>query len=298
MSAAWCATRSPGDPVGAVREAATWGLLAVAVAYLASVVVGSLMPTLTDRPAVYLRLLALAPVLLAMFVATGFYGVRTGRAPRLEQALRFFARFRDDRRLRLLIIAVNLVGIAYGFWYYREQLAKTPVAYWLLVPDSPLALVWATAALVLADRGRRSAAMEGLAIVGNIHIGVWTAFVLLFYERVTWPRLDWFLFWLHLAMAAQALIFVDSLRRSDGRARGLALAAGGGFYGLNTWADYWYTGFGLEGCVGLHPVSIHPLWEPCAGLGTVATATLAIAALTLILAGGLMFARAASPSTG
>jgi len=38
-----------------------------------------------------------------------------------------------------LIVAVNLAGTAFGFWYYRGQFARTPAELWVFVPDSPAA---------------------------------------------------------------------------------------------------------------------------------------------------------------
>lgn len=37
------------------------------------------------------------------------------------------------------IVAINLAGGAFGFWYYRFRFAQTPIVMWPVVPDSPAA---------------------------------------------------------------------------------------------------------------------------------------------------------------
>lgn len=212
------------------------------------------------------------------------------RAGILEGVLAWFAWFAANAWARRVIIAINLGGIAYGFWYYRYQFAVTPWYYWPLVPDSPLAVVWGTLALVLIGANRRSPLLDGLAFVGNVEVGLWTAFVLAYYDRVRLPRLDFYLFWLHLAMVAQALIYVKGLRDGPRRAAWIAVAGSGAWYGINVVMDYWFTGFAFQGCAGLHPISIHSLRDPCAGLDVVGWVTLgltvlavgALAAMTLL----------------
>ena len=35
------------------------------------------------------------------------------------------------------IVVINLLGTAFGFWYYRFQFQRVPAEMWLFVPDSP-----------------------------------------------------------------------------------------------------------------------------------------------------------------
>lgn len=38
-----------------------------------------------------------------------------------------------------LLLAINLFGTVYGYYWYRYQLAETPAKFLLFVPDSPTA---------------------------------------------------------------------------------------------------------------------------------------------------------------
>ncbi|MFQ3295682.1 MAG: putative membrane protein YpjA, partial [Natrialbaceae archaeon] len=62
-------------------------------------------------------------------------------------------------RLAWVVVAINLVGTAFGFWYYGfhplplsdplivDQFAMEPVAMWPLVPDSPAATLFIALAI-------------------------------------------------------------------------------------------------------------------------------------------------------
>jgi len=39
-------------------------------------------------------------------------------------------------RLVWLVVAINIAGTAFGFWYYRAQFAATPAEMWLLSPTA------------------------------------------------------------------------------------------------------------------------------------------------------------------
>lgn len=196
---------------------------------------------------------------------------------------RFFHRFKEDPRWRYAIMAINLGGIAYGFFYYAPQFLGTehpfvqrwfpevarggpveaaPWYLWLFVPDSPLAVLWAQLALLLYTVGRRNDYVDGLAVVANIQVGVWTAYVLTFYwetYRIYTFNLNFILLWLHLGMAAQALIFLHDLRGSGAR----VVAAVGGWMLFNDLLDYAYPWYGTDGCTGLRPYTV-----PCTdGIG-------------------------------
>ena len=136
--------------------------------------------------------------------------------------------FKADARWRAAILLVNLGGIAYGFYYYLDQFAVTPIHLWIFVPDSPLAVLWAQAALVAYHFGKRWAWLDALAFVANVQVGLWTAYVLVQYDAwfETWTfNLNFWLLWLHLGMVALAGVFVHDLRRDARFARGVALVA-------------------------------------------------------------------------
>jgi len=179
-----------------------------------------------------------------------------------------FGYFKKHRWWALLIGVINLVGIVYGFYYYRDQFAGTPWFFWLFVPDSPLAVLWAELALLAYWLKRPSATLEALGYVGNVQVGLWTVYVLLAYAP-SFGTLDFLsggtlslntiLLVGHAGMAALALILLEGLRqrREAGLSRvawvGIAVAIT--YYLVNDALDYFgpdYTGFGC----GLRPLTV------------------------------------------
>jgi uncharacterized membrane protein YpjA len=80
--------------------------------------------------------------------------------------------------LAWVVVGINLVGTAFGFWYYRFQFAAEPVAIWPLVPDSPVATLFIALSLALWKLGRSSEVVNALAFFGCWKLGFWTPFVL------------------------------------------------------------------------------------------------------------------------
>ncbi len=193
----------------------------------------------------------------------------------------FFHVFKAHPMWRRLIILINLGGIAYGFYYYQPQFATTPAHLWPFVPDSPLAVLWATVPLVLYEfNRRRSAMLDSLAFVANVQVGLWTAYILLYYEP--WfgtysLNLNTLLLVLHLAMAVEALIFVHDLRLDFRQGWGRVAAVLTPVFAwvmLNDWLDYFYAGINNRGCAGLRPYTV-----PCVDLGLTAAVTFGISVL-------------------
>ncbi len=199
--------------------------------------------------------------------------------------LEFFHAFKTNAIRRRLIVLVNLAGIAYGFYYYTPQFDVTPIALWLFVPDSPLAVLWATVPLLLYEFGRRrSDTLDAVAVVANVQVGLWTAYVLLYYSdhfQTFDFGLNALLLFAHLGMAVEALIFLRDLRASLSRAwaKSLPVLAGvGAWFLLNDWLDYFYTGINNGGCAGLRPYTV-----PCYDLGVTAAFTITLS-LTIVAA--------------
>lgn len=121
-------------------------------------------------------------------------------------------RWLEDFALRhaWLIVVINLVGTAFGFWYYRFQFAGTPLVMWPWVPDSPLATLFMAASLALWKLDRSSEIVNALAFFGNIKLGGWTAFVLVVFNDAflagTALPMYAFLLTSHLAMVVQAFV--------------------------------------------------------------------------------------------
>ncbi|MFB6302983.1 MAG: DUF1405 domain-containing protein [Haloferacaceae archaeon] len=136
-----------------------------------------------------------------------------------------------------LVVATNLVGTAFGFWYYRFQFAGEPIAIWPLVPDSPTATLFAALAFAAWYVGRPSEYLSVLAFFGCWKLGLWTPFVLATFAdgflAMTALPMYAFLFGSHLAMVVEGFVIH---RFADFRLRAVAVAAA--WYGLNDLVDY------------------------------------------------------------
>ena len=113
-------------------------------------------------------------------------------------------------RLVWLVVAINLAGTAFGFWYYLPQFSRTPPEMWLFVPDSPVATLLIAGAFALWAVGRANDYLTALAFFGNIKLGLWTPWVLVvfadaFLEFTALPMYAFLLF-SHLAMVVQAFV--------------------------------------------------------------------------------------------
>jgi uncharacterized membrane protein YpjA len=156
----------------------------------------------------------------------------------------------EDLALRYawVIVAVNLLGTAFGFWYYgfhplplsdpliTWQFVAEPPAMWPFVPDSPVATLFIAASLALWRLGRNSEIVNALAFFGCLKLGLWTPFVLLaFMEGFSYNSVLMynFLFWSHLAMVAEAFLIY---RYSDFPVGAVLVALV--WYGLNDLVDY------------------------------------------------------------
>lgn len=138
--------------------------------------------------------------------------------------------------LAWLIVAVNLAGTAFGFWFYSPQFALTPVEMWPFVPDSPVATLFIALALASWKLGRPSEWLVALAFFGNVILGAWTVYNHLAF----WPHYDYlhpamrqFLIWSHAAMVLQAFVLH---RIADFRAWAVGVATL--WYTVDTTLDY------------------------------------------------------------
>lgn len=136
-----------------------------------------------------------------------------------------------------VIVAINLVGTAFGFWYYRFQFERIPVEMWAFVPDSPGATLLIALALASWAIGRSSDTLATLAFFGNIKLGLWTPYALaVFYPQFlanTGPAMYAFLFVSHLGMVVQAFVLH---RMTDFPLKAVAIAIA--WYTVDLLMDY------------------------------------------------------------
>ncbi|WP_345784756.1 DUF1405 domain-containing protein [Halobellus ordinarius] len=138
-------------------------------------------------------------------------------------------------RYAWLIVIINLAGTAFGFWYYRFQLAQTPLVMWPFVPDSPAATLLVALSLAAWKLDLDIEWLHMLAFFGNIKLGLWTPFVQLFLNGPGGiePWLYWFLIVSHLAMSLQSFLIYRYAEFSVG-----AVAVATVWYGFNDIVDY------------------------------------------------------------
>lgn len=187
------------------------------------------------------------------------------------------------------VLAVNLGGIVYGFYYYIPQFRATPVWLWPLLPDSPFAVLLLSAALVLVLAGRSKPWLNLLGAAAMIKVGIWTAVVLAWFpEHFSFSYLpsgldcsgtgfdfrcadlNTWLFYLHLGMAAETLLVADLLPE-----RPRVWAALAGAFLLVDLVDYAFPAdFTGRGCDGIFPHTV-----PCDHLGATALVTMGLSLL-------------------
>ncbi|WP_049922196.1 DUF1405 domain-containing protein [Halopiger djelfimassiliensis] len=139
-------------------------------------------------------------------------------------------------RFAWLVVAINLAGTAFGFWYYSGQFDGTPAVMWPWVPDSPMATLLVALAIAAWKLGHEQPWLTALAFFGNVILGLWTPYTLLaFADTYSYlhPLMYQFLFWSHLAMVVQALVLH---RITDFPVWGVAVALG--WYTSNLLVDY------------------------------------------------------------
>jgi len=143
----------------------------------------------------------------------------------------------EDLALRYawIIVGINFAGTAFGFWYYRFQLAQTPLVMWPFVPDSPGATLFIALSLAMWKVDYNQEWVNALAFFGCIKLGFWTPYVQLALNAPGGiePWLYWFLVLSHLAMVLQAFVIY---RYSAFPIGAVALAAV--WYGFNDVVDY------------------------------------------------------------
>jgi uncharacterized membrane protein YpjA len=105
---------------------------------------------------------------------------------------------------------INLLGTAFGFWYYRFQFQALPTEMWIFIPDSPGATLLIAVALGAWALGRSNDTLAALAFFGNVKLGLWTPYVLIvFFPQFlanSGPALYAFLLVSHLGMVVQAFV--------------------------------------------------------------------------------------------
>lgn len=171
-------------------------------------------------------------------------------------------RFKADWRLLTPLLALNLAGMVFGYYYYWQvgQFDPSctagnprcpgyyqPVWTWPLVADSPNAvLLFFVAALAYRLNGWRNRWLDAFAFTLNVYVGCWTSFLFLThpermgtfdYASVADGNANPILFLAHMGMPLQAFVLARDMRRDrwSTPAMGLVLAV----LALYVYVDYW-----------------------------------------------------------
>lgn len=110
--------------------------------------------------------------------------------------------------IRLLFI-VNFLGTIYGYYWYKNQLADTPLHLWPFVPDSPTASLFFTLVLLAFLLGRKWPLLEALAAITLFKYGIWATVMILWSTALGAPLYfeHYMLMTSHLGMALQAILY-------------------------------------------------------------------------------------------
>lgn len=140
------------------------------------------------------------------------------------QVFRFVYALLLDRSFLYLLLVVNLLGTAYGFVWYAEQLEFTwaEISGWLVwfVPDSPTASLFFCFSLIYLIRqgnvqqshqksGMLRQFVEAFAVVTSVKYGIWCVWMIVMaaqqQDPIVWQ--EWMLITSHAAMAIQGVLY-------------------------------------------------------------------------------------------
>jgi uncharacterized membrane protein YpjA len=113
-----------------------------------------------------------------------------------------------------LLFWVNVVGTAYGYYWYKWQLVDTPPEFLLFVPDSPTASLFFVFVLAAFIMGRNWPLMEALAIVSLFKYGIWAVVMnlLVFLVSGELDLIGLMLMGSHFAMAVEGVLYAPFYR--------------------------------------------------------------------------------------
>lgn len=128
--------------------------------------------------------------------------------------LRWIYSLLGNRSVLVLLLVVNFFGTAYGYYWYKGQLAETPANFLAFVPDSPTASLFFLFVLIAFLLGKNWPLFEALAIVTLFKYGIW-AVVMNFLVFIVSGELDGIglmLMLSHGAMAIQGALYAPFYR--------------------------------------------------------------------------------------
>lgn len=126
-----------------------------------------------------------------------------------------FNKIFEDYRWIITVLVLNLVGAVYGFFWYKDQLAATPLMYWPFTPDCPLFALFFAIVLVFYIYNKRLYNFEVLTFFGLIKYGTWTVFTITLYFIASGDLAnfeEWLLLISHIGMVIEGSLFFNHLK--------------------------------------------------------------------------------------
>ncbi|WP_175639697.1 lipoprotein heptaprenylglyceryl N-acetyltransferase LhaT [Metabacillus schmidteae] len=123
--------------------------------------------------------------------------------------MKLFQYFLGQKPIIFIMFIINLLGTAYGYYWYRYQLEETPAHFYIFVPDSPTASLFFLIVLLAFLFKRNLPVIEALAIVTLFKYGIWAVIMNLLVLAVngTLPWEGYMLIASHFGMAVQGLLY-------------------------------------------------------------------------------------------
>lgn len=161
-----------------------------------------------------------------------------------------------DRRLLAAVVLVNVIGSAFGLYYYWDQLMMTPWPYWIFVPDCPLYTFLLVVALIGIVRGRESGTLSVITAVGLAMYGTWTMLVLLYFGEIFFSPGNALMsaaLWIsHCGMALESILLLPYVKKAGAISWATAAAWFLAQDAMDYFAPVAYAGRALR----LHPLAI------------------------------------------
>lgn len=128
--------------------------------------------------------------------------------------LKWIYPFLANRSFLLMLLFVNIAGTIYGYYWYKWQLAETPMIFKIFVPDSPTASLFFVFVLIAFLFKKNWPWIEALAIVTLFKYGIW-AVVMNMLVYIVQGQLDaagYMLMVSHFSMAVEGLLYAPFYR--------------------------------------------------------------------------------------
>lgn len=161
-----------------------------------------------------------------------------------------------DKRLLAIIILTNIIGSAFGLYYYWDQLMMTPWHYWLFVPDCPLYTFFMIFALLFIALGRRNDTFNVITAIGLAMYGAWTMFVLIYFGEIYFAPENALMsagLWIsHCGMALESIFLLPYIKKA-GIVSWIVAAA---WFLLQDFMDYFVPFMSHGQVMRLHPLAL------------------------------------------